>query len=75
MPKLFVYSMHSYITHAHLTLDYEILSKKKSIFLCIIHIDFLEFVGTKFNQNLAFVQLFIYLFWLKIRVYTVYFIS
>ena len=33
--------------------------------------DFLEFVAAKFNLDLSFVQLFISLYWLKIRIYIV----
>ena len=49
--KLFTYTPAS-------SLGYEILEKIK-IFLCIICTDILEFVASKFNLNLAFVQLFI----------------
>ena len=48
------------------------ISEKKRNFACIIHTDFLEFVAAKFNQNLAFVQLFISCWSLEIRINVIY---
>ena len=43
--------------------DYEIMEKNSHV------LTFLEFVAAKFNINLSFVQLFISLHWLKIKIY------
>ena len=37
----------------------------------IIHTDILEFVTAKFNLSLAFAEVFIGPYWLKIRIYIV----
>ena len=58
----------------HCNLGPEIKKKTKQN-VCIIHTDILEFVAAKFNLNLTFVQFFIGLYWLKLRIYIVCIIS
>ena len=56
-------------------ISYIALQNSGEKFSCMIHADILEFKAAKFNLHLAFVQLFMGPYWLKIKIHIVFIMS